>query len=468
MNSSLPAAISRECSGYLRRATCFFGLLLLAALMVSCKKPAFPSSDAATSNADSSTAASRSSTSTGGATPGGGGVSSNAADQPGSLADRLKAVEDGPLEDKPTPVVLPDWKPVSSATSSIVIPMVVGLVIDGVISDKYGDHETIRLVQEISPQSINFKLTGDILQKPSGGAPVTSKRATGYRIVDTADLANGHRLMHFFEANKTEHYPGSVALSASAEILSQLHAGQPSQYDFQNDVTNMLSEQLSGHESLSESLISWDGHYMYKCDLKRVEATDLSFPVLVNDVRVELPAVHAICIVGKDEQAHFYFLDQPSNPILLATQIGAFDARSQMIKINWTTSELKGAGGTSSMETTLAQKKPVQIYGIYFDFNSAAMKPESEAVLKQISDILQKNPDWKLNVSGHTDNVGDTAFNLGLSQRRAAAVKDALVTRYKIAPDHLATSGYGASMPIEPNTTFEGRARNRRVELQRQ
>jgi outer membrane protein OmpA-like peptidoglycan-associated protein len=445
------------------RAAWLFGVLILATLMISCKKTSSVPAGAAPS-AGGSPAASG----TSGATPGGGAVSSNAADQPGSLADRLKAVEEGPPEDKPTPVVLPDWKPVSSATSSIMIPLVTGLVIDGVISDKYGDHETVRTVQEITPQSVSFKLTGDLLQRPSGNGPVTSKRVTGYRIVDTADLANGHRLMHFFEANKTEHYPGSVALSASAEILSQLHAGQPSQYDFQNDVQNMLAEQLSGHATLSESMIQWNGLYMYKCTLRRVEATDLSVPVLVNDVRVELPAVHAMCVLGQDEQAHFYFLDQPSNPILLATQIGAFEARSQMIKINWKTEGGKGVAGNSPIEAALAEKKPVEIYGIYFDFNSAAMKPESEAVLKQIADILQKNPDWKLKVSGHTDNIGDAAFNLGLSQRRADAVKDALVTRYKIAAGRLATSGYGASMPIESNSTFEGRARNRRVELQRQ
>jgi outer membrane protein OmpA-like peptidoglycan-associated protein len=89
-------------------------------------------------------------------------------------------------------------------------------------------------------------------------------------------------------------------------------------------------------------------------------------------------------------------------------------------------------------------------------------------VLKQISDIMHKNPTWKLSIAGHTDNIGDSAFNQGLSERRAAAVKDALVTEYKISPDRFSTSGYGASQPIETNATMEGRARNRRVELQRE
>jgi outer membrane protein OmpA-like peptidoglycan-associated protein len=89
-------------------------------------------------------------------------------------------------------------------------------------------------------------------------------------------------------------------------------------------------------------------------------------------------------------------------------------------------------------------------------------------VLRQIADIMRKNPDWNLGVSGYTDNIGGDKANLALSQRRAAAVKDALVTRYQIAPGRLATSGYGAASPIESNATLEGRARNRRVELRRQ
>jgi outer membrane protein OmpA-like peptidoglycan-associated protein len=80
----------------------------------------------------------------------------------------------------------------------------------------------------------------------------------------------------------------------------------------------------------------------------------------------------------------------------------------------------------------------------------------------------QKHPDWKLSVSGHTDSIGNDKANLALSQRRAAAVKDALVTRYKIDAIRLVTGGYGAARPIATNETLEGRARNRRVELQRQ
>jgi outer membrane protein OmpA-like peptidoglycan-associated protein len=129
-----------------------------------------------------------------------------------------------------------------------------------------------------------------------------------------------------------------------------------------------------------------------------------------------------------------------------------------------------GAGDQSAkqIEQQLAEKKPVQIYGIYFDFASAIIRPESEVVLGEIADILQRNPDWTLNVDGHTDNIGGVAFNQQLSEQRAAAVKDALVTRYHIAPNRLLTRGYGLTRPVESNDTLGGRARNRRVELMRQ
>jgi len=80
---------------------------------------------------------------------------------------------------------------------------------------------------------------------------------------------------------------------------------------------------------------------------------------------------------------------------------------------------------------------------------------------------MTTNPPWRLSVEGHTDNIGGDAYNQALSERRAAAVKQALVERYLISADRLTTVGYGSTRPKEPNDTLEGRARNRRVELVR-
>jgi outer membrane protein OmpA-like peptidoglycan-associated protein len=178
-------------------------------------------------------------------------------------------------------------------------------------------------------------------------------------------------------------------------------------------------------------------------------------------------------------ESHFYILDQPSNPIFLYMHDGisgdsnqvfriAFDPSAERLPTARKAGDLPSTGGGSGIEKKLADKEPVEIYGIYFDSNSAHIKPDSEVVLKQIADIMLKNPTWKLSVSGHTDNVGGDDANLKLSQARAAAVKAALVKEYKIAPARLTTGGYGASQPIADNSKVEGRARNRRVVLQRQ
>jgi outer membrane protein OmpA-like peptidoglycan-associated protein len=120
-----------------------------------------------------------------------------------------------------------------------------------------------------------------------------------------------------------------------------------------------------------------------------------------------------------------------------------------------------------SLEQQLGNLRTADVYGIYFAFNSAAIRPQSERKLKEIAAILKNNPDWTLSINGHTDNIGDEASNLELSRKRSAAVKEALVQRHGISAARLITGGYGESSPKEDNDTVEGRARNRRVELTR-
>lgn len=105
------------------------------------------------------------------------------------------------------------------------------------------------------------------------------------------------------------------------------------------------------------------------------------------------------------------------------------------------------------------------VYGIYFDFNKADIKPESEFAIKEIAKLLQENKGLKLYVVGHTDNVGTIDYNMKLSKQRADAVLNELVTKYKIQPSRLSSYGVGSLSPAVSNKTEEGRAKNRRVEL---
>ena len=108
------------------------------------------------------------------------------------------------------------------------------------------------------------------------------------------------------------------------------------------------------------------------------------------------------------------------------------------------------------------------IYGIYFDFNKAEVKPESEPALKEITKLLQQNPNLKLYVVGQTDNEGALDYNMKLSQQRAEAVVKELVTKYNVVQGRLTACGLGPLAPVISNDTEEGKAKNRRVELVKQ
>lgn len=101
---------------------------------------------------------------------------------------------------------------------------------------------------------------------------------------------------------------------------------------------------------------------------------------------------------------------------------------------------------------------------IRFDVNKSILKPESISVIKQVKDYLEKNPSVKLEIGGHTDSDGTDADNLKLSQQRADAVKNQLVS-LGIKADRLIAKGYGESAPIDKNNSAEAKANNRRVEF---
>ncbi|MFN6037403.1 MAG: OmpA family protein [Bacteroidota bacterium] len=106
----------------------------------------------------------------------------------------------------------------------------------------------------------------------------------------------------------------------------------------------------------------------------------------------------------------------------------------------------------------------ITLNNIFFDYNKATLKPESNAELGLLTKLLQDNANIKIEIGGHTDNVGSDEYNKTLSANRAKAVVDYLAT-HGISADRLKSNGYGESKPITTNDTEEGRARNRRTEF---
>jgi outer membrane protein OmpA-like peptidoglycan-associated protein len=241
--------------------------------------------------------------------------------------------------------------------------------------------------------------------------------------------------------------------------------------------------------------------------VQRAAVNPVMLGVIVNDARVEVPTIH---VQGDffGDKSEFFFLDDEANPLTIRFRVG-IDAMKdggvwgallvaqgrkippdrdtlQVVKISYrcaaeprsTTGGGGGGGspvlpgtglgaGTGSLETALEKTRRADVYTIFFSFNSDQIREESEPTLKEIAGLLAKHPDWSLGIEGHTDSVASDTFNLDLSRRRAAAVKDALVKRHAVAAARLTTGGFGESRPKDTNDTLEGRARNRRVELVR-
>ena len=119
----------------------------------------------------------------------------------------------------------------------------------------------------------------------------------------------------------------------------------------------------------------------------------------------------------------------------------------------------------SDISKSITANGKVAIYGILFDTGKADIKPESKASLDQIAAFLKAEPAIKLHVVGHTDSVGGFDSNLALSQRRADAVAAVLSKNYGIAAVRMVGNGVASLAPVAANSTEEGRAKNRRVEL---
>lgn len=128
-------------------------------------------------------------------------------------------------------------------------------------------------------------------------------------------------------------------------------------------------------------------------------------------------------------------------------------------------SNIKVAQGLPETRHKLIEEGKFSTTAILFDVNSANIKPESAGVLKEIGAVLNEYKGVKIKIIGHTDSDGTDAENLTLSQKRATAIKDALIKNYEISGARIETEGKGETDGVADNKTKEGKAANRRVEF---
>jgi outer membrane protein OmpA-like peptidoglycan-associated protein len=339
-----------------------------------------------------------------------------------------------------------------SATGARVdIPLCAGLTIVTAIEDPKGDYESIKRVTNVSADSVQMTVNGD---RPTATGV---RKITVARTVRQEDLRTASFYLHIFDSRAPTLIPGSTALGTSAAVLTALKSRGTANID--------VVDPAYGAARAEEMRRNLSRYPLTRAGTETV-------PVTVNGARVDLPVVHAR---GSNlgDRAEFFFLDDERNPLTLkyvfsTGRQGDDTGRLQVVRISYSCTSAGAELPEGRLERALREQGRADVYDIYFEFNSDRIRDESQSTLLEIAGVLRRHPDWKLAIEGHTDSVASDAYNLDLSQRRAAAVKTALTTKFAVEAQRLTTAGFGESRPKDRNDTLEGRARNRRVELVRQ
>ncbi len=351
------------------------------------------------------------------------------------------------------------------------IPLCPGLTIVTAISQKEGDYESIKTVTALDAGAVQLKYSSEQPPEQVGGG-LRIRKLNVPRVVRVNDLVAAKQYEQIFGTNIPAEMPGTTAIGVSRAVLLTLKTEGTAELGMFDIPILSGSSKMSADAKQHPNVFDYADTYK----LTRIESAPVMLPLIVNDAKTQVPAIHA---TGRSDsygyKAEFFFLDDENNPLALKWRLGIGAGTGskaggdrdtlQVIKIAYTCDA--SANNQSWLERMLAETGHADIYNIYFSFNSDELREESEPTLREIADIMRRHPDWKLSVAGHTDSIGGDAPNLDLSKRRAASVKNALVGRFSVSVNRLTTDGFGKSRPVDTNDTEEGRARNRRVELVR-
>jgi outer membrane protein OmpA-like peptidoglycan-associated protein len=324
-------------------------------------------------------------------------------------------------------------------------------------------------------------------------APANARASTDlgrfvlHRRVRREDIAQATRINLFYSSQDPGMFAGQTFLETSVKALGLLKSGADVPYvigvidgDDPMGAMGALIRQVGAQSAHGTplagfaSLFSAAGaHTYYRGNLHRVESAPVMLPVLLNGAPVSVPALHAEGTVvngDKSIQAQFWWLDSRTWPLTLKWRLvlKGHAASQQITRIDLPPPGGNGSGGsrgTSAMADALRRSCRLQLSGIYFNTGSASLLPESEPALRQIAQVVGQSKVPVLEIRGHTDNIGSAQFNQELSQQRAEAVRQALVSQFGIPPGKLTSRGFGFTRPVDTNDTVVGRAHNRRVEL---
>ncbi len=333
----------------------------------------------------------------------------------------------------------------TTADESPTIALERGLNITVAIHQGGVDYEGLRTFDVVASDGVTI---GFSWSEPEMNADNIDRDPTT-RFVRREDLVDANRINATFSRNDPPSFPGSTAIQTSTAVLKALEADTSVAIVF----------------GVALGTAAFTPRKFYRGTLRKVDATQ--FPVLVNGTRVHLPALHAtgtLTLGTTSSEAQFWWLRQADNPLTLRWQFGGDDV--QVVRID--TPEPQDALEDRAAAGLESDACRAELHGVYFDTGSATLLEASDAALESVAALLRDHPDWRVTIEGHTDGIGTDASNQDLSERRAAAVRKALIDRFGVEDGRLTSVGYGEKLPRETNDTLEGRARNRRVELSRE
>ena len=337
---------------------------------------------------------------------------------------------------------------------------VTGLTLVSTFRQPQGERDDVVRLKRVDSAGIHY--VWRLVEIWSNGDTVVDVRE---RRVRASDLFGAPRLDPVFAAGDALERPGYTAFSISSAAYVALRDDGRTRFTMTGiDTTSGVLGALVGRGAARRA--------RYKGTLTRVSPRPAPFPLLVDGLRVSVPALHLrgdLADGPRRVATELWVLADSANPLLLKAARGA-DV-FQMVRVDSPVAAAgpshPGGGPGRELEQRLATACRVELPGIYFAFNSALIDPESDRALSQLAAMLARHPDWALGVEGHTDSIGTAVANQALSERRAEAVRARLAAEHGVDSRAWKAVGYGASRPREPNATIEGRARNRRVELVR-
>ena len=348
------------------------------------------------------------------------------------------------------------------------VPWVERLTVVTAIAEPSGDYESRK--QLLAHEDGGWRIAYSTSLPDASGKP---RQLTSERWLHDEDLATARLYRSHFESDVIEDYPGTTALGASRVIIEELRGAGRSRFAVVGD-ERQLAKALEGLPADPGGVSALVGALMsgppptFRGELVLRKRGTLK--VLIGSQPVALPVLVASgTFTAKNGQAmdvELSLLDDPANPLALFWRLGQATLRVVRIELPAppASRDADAAEATSELEKALAQDKRVVLPGLYFDFGSAVLRPESEPALAEIVAAVREGV-GALRLEGHTDNIGAGPANHALSLARAQSVKAALVARDPRLAARLQVEGYGATQPRAPNDTLIGRATNRRVEL---